>query len=80
MCQKDKILEKMKNNPRDDWVIGDLKSLAMKFGLEIRNVNHGSHVIFFHPGYRENISIPSNRHIKPIYVEKLTSFIERLEQ
>ncbi len=78
MSKKDKKLERMKNNPRD-WKIDDLKTIAHEFEFEVRNSRTGSHVIFYHPNYPDNLTVPAKKPIKPIYVKQLIAFIERLK-
>lgn len=75
MSKVDKLLEKMRRNPRD-WRIEDLEMLALKFGLEVRKPG-GSHAIFFHEVTGRQLSVPARRPIKPIYV---TAFIALLDE
>jgi hypothetical protein len=74
MTKAEKLLEKMRRNPRD-WRIGDLESLAARHGLEVRKPG-GSHAIFFHKPTGQQLSVPAKRPIKPIYV---TAFIALLD-
>lgn len=78
MSQKDKKLERMKNNPKG-WRIEDLKPIAEEFGLEFRNSKTGSHVTFYYPDHPEILTIPSKRPIKPVYVKEFTALIERIK-
>jgi hypothetical protein len=48
MSAHEKILARMRNNPRD-WRIGDLKSVANRLGIDWRNEG-GSHHVFSFPG------------------------------
>jgi hypothetical protein len=74
MTKAEKLLEKMRRNPRD-WRIEDLESLAARHGLEVRKPG-GSHAIFFHKPTGQQLSVPTKRPIKPIYV---TAFIALLD-
>lgn len=76
MASRDKLLARMRANPRD-WRIEDLESLARHFGCSVRKPG-GSHVIFFHPGSPEMLSVPARRPIKPVYVRRFVSMIEQL--
>ncbi len=78
MSQKDKKLERMKNNPRD-WRIEDLVPIANEFGLEFRKSKTGSHVTFFHSDFPDILTIPAKKPIKPIYVKEFTALIERIK-
>ena len=67
MSRAEKLLEKMRRNPRD-WRIEDLVVVAARQGLQVRN-DGGSHFIFSAPGSNLHLSIPSRRPIKPLSVE-----------
>lgn len=76
MATRDKQLARMRANPRD-WRIEDLEALALHFGLSVRKPG-GSHVIFFHPGTPEMLSVPARRPIKPVYVRRFVAMIDEL--
>jgi predicted RNA binding protein YcfA (HicA-like mRNA interferase family) len=75
MSKIDKLLEKMRRNPRD-WRIEDLEALALRYGLEVRQPS-GSHAVFFHKATGKQLSVPAKRPIKPIYI---TAFIALLDE
>jgi hypothetical protein len=75
MSKAEKLLEKMRRNPRD-WRIEDLESLAARHGLEVRKPG-GSHVVFLHKAAGQPLSVPARRPIKPVYV---TAFIALLDE
>ena len=77
MSQADKQLEAMRNNPRD-WRIETLISLAVKYGIEIRN-HGGSHHIFSSPGIELAISVPAHRPIKPVYIRQFVSLVDQVK-
>jgi len=77
MTKLDKLLEKMRRNPRD-WRIEDLESLALRFGLEVRKPG-GSHAIFFHELSGRQLSVPAKRPIKPIYVTAFLALLDEIE-
>jgi hypothetical protein len=74
MSAADKILARMRQNPRD-WRIEDLEALARKHGLRKRNKG-GSHVIFSFPGYFGEATVPNHRPIKPIYIKAFVALID----
>ena len=76
MSSRDKMLARMRENPRD-WRIEDLEALAAHFGLIVRKPG-GSHVVFFHSRLPEMLSVPARRPIKPIYVRRFLSMIDEL--
>ena len=75
MSRAEKLLEKMRRNPRD-WRIEDLVQVAARLGLQVRN-DGGSHYIFSAPDLKLHLSIPSRRPIKPVYVERFLALIDR---
>jgi hypothetical protein len=77
MAKTEKILERMRNNPRD-WRIDDIKALADRHGIEYRQ--HGtSHVTFRAPG-GSVLPIPAARPIAPVYVRQFLAMIDSLEE
>ena len=77
MSKVDKLLEKMRHNPRD-WRIEDLESLALRFGLEVRKPS-GSHAVFFYEATGRQLSVPAKRPIKPIYVTAFLALLDEIE-
>ena len=75
MVAHDKILARMRNNPRD-WRIDELKAVANRFGIDWRNEG-GSHHVFSFPGVEDDVCVPAHRPIKPVYVRQ---FVARLDQ
>jgi predicted RNA binding protein YcfA (HicA-like mRNA interferase family) len=74
MGKRDKILERMKNNPKDNWSIDVLKSLADYYGIEY--ASHGtSHVVFRHYN-GSHVTVPAHRPIKPVYIRAFLELIE----
>lgn len=77
MSKYSKLIEKMRNNPRD-WRIEQLETIATQFGVAIRKTG-GSHVVFDHPKWIELLTVPAKRPIKPIYIKKFLALLETLE-
>jgi hypothetical protein len=73
VTQVEKILNKMKANPRD-WRIESLKSVAEAYNVASRQPS-GSHVIFRHTN-GAMLSVPAHRPIKPVYIKKFVRLIE----
>jgi hypothetical protein len=69
----DRILVKMRQNPRD-WRIDDLNTVARSFGVEWRQQGT-SHVTFRHPS-GSKLTVPAHKPIKPVYIKKFVRFIE----
>ncbi len=76
MSKADKILEKMRNNPRD-WRIDSLKIVARAHNIEWRQ-RGTSHVVFVRSDGR-TLPVPARRPIKPIYIKKFVEFVTESE-
>jgi len=72
MSKAERILEKMRNNPRD-WRIDSLKTVAASYGIEWRQRGN-SHVVFIRPDGR-TLPVPAHRPIKPVYIRKFVDFV-----
>ncbi|MBW1953963.1 MAG: type II toxin-antitoxin system HicA family toxin [Deltaproteobacteria bacterium] len=75
MTQVDKLLARMRKNPKD-WRIADLERLARQLGMKVRKKGGGSHVIFQHEVSVIEVSVPARRPIKPIYIKKFLELID----
>ena len=73
-----KLLEAMRNNPRD-WQIGQLLAVAKKLAVECRSQG-GSHHVFSHPAVAEIVSVPAHRPIKPVYVRQFVALIDKVKE
>ena len=76
MSKRDKLLEQMKNNPKDNWNIATLKSIADYYGIDYAD-NGTSHLVFRHPD-GAHLTVPAHRPIKPVYIRLFTKFIEAI--
>ncbi|MAZ78250.1 MAG: hypothetical protein CMF39_06185 [Legionellaceae bacterium] len=75
MGRIDKIINKMRNNPRD-WRIEDLKTVANRLGVVYRQPGT-SHVTFRTQGGRQ-LTVPARKPIKPIYIKKFVELIDTM--
>jgi hypothetical protein len=75
MSKIDKLLTKMRNNPRD-WKIEDIKAIADRFGIEYRQP--GTSHVTFRAGTKEKVTIPARKPIKPIYIKLFIALIDGL--
>lgn len=78
MSKITKTLAKMKSNPRD-WRIEQIETIGEQYGFNVRKTG-GSHFVFVHELLEEQLTVPSRRPIKPIYVKKFVALIEQLEK
>lgn len=76
MSKSDKLLVKMRNNPRD-WHIQDIEKVAAYYGFEKRH-HSGSHVTFSHAKLDQILTVPAHRPIKAVYVKKLLALIDEV--
>ena len=76
MTKADKLLARMRNNPRD-WQIADVKALADRFGIDHRQAGT-SHVTFSYPGLLP-VSVPAHKPIKPIYIQRFLNLLDQIE-
>ena len=74
MTQKDKKLQKMRQNPRD-WKIEDLQSIADEHELQWLH-DGGSHVVF-RSHVCEHLSVPAHRPIKPFYIKRFLLLLDQ---
>jgi hypothetical protein len=76
VANAEKILARMRNNPRD-WRIEDLKVLAIRFGIGHRQQGT-SHVTFHHPAGL--VVVPAARPIKQSYIRKFVTLIDKIAE
>lgn len=74
MSKSDRIIEKMRGNPRD-WKIESLEVVAKNMGIRVRK-SGGSHAVFLHPKSDLVVTIPAKRPIKPIYITKFLALVD----
>ena len=69
----------MRNNPRDDWRIDHIETLANRYGFSVNRLKGGgSHVILRHDS-GVKLTVPARRPIKPVYIRRLVQMIDQLE-
>jgi hypothetical protein len=74
--KQNKLLARMRRNPRGDWRIEQLKTIAGRHHIPFRQPGT-SHVIFAPPG-RNVLSVPARRPIKPVYVRQFVAMIDAI--
>ena len=73
MSKIEKILQKMRLNPRD-WRIEDIKTIAKRYKIDHRQPGT-SHVTFrFANG--EKLTVPAHKPVKPIYIQKFVDLLD----
>lgn len=76
MSKIDKLLTKMRNNPRD-WKIEDIKAIADRCGIDYRQP--GTSHVTFRTKTGEKFTVPVRKPIKPIYIKLFIAMIDELE-
>ena len=69
-----KTLAAMRANPKADWRMAEMETVAAAFGVSVRK-SGGSHVVFRAPAGAK-LTVPARRPIKPVYVRLFVAFIE----
>lgn len=75
MASAGRLLEKMRNNPRD-WRIEDIATLCQANGVDFTAPRNGSHYKVKHQAMAQILTIPAHRPIKPVYIRELIKFID----
>jgi hypothetical protein len=75
MSAADKRLMRMRQNPKADWHIDDLKSVARAKDIEWRQPG-ASHVTFRRPDGGK-LTVPARKPIKPVYIRLFVEFVEK---
>jgi hypothetical protein len=78
MNKRAKLLDVMRNNPRD-WHIDDLLVIARQFNIECRN-NGGSHHVFGFPNVEMDVTVPAHRPIKPVYIRQFLLLVDAVKE
>lgn len=73
MASWEKLIERMRNNPRD-WSIEDLKNIADRFGFTWRQ--QGTSHVTFRASNGKTLPVPAARPIKALYVKLFLKFID----
>ena len=76
MEKVDKKLNAMKANPRGDWRIEDMQSIAKSKGIDYRQPGTSHTTFSGHNG--TCLMVPAHKPIHHIYVRRFVDFIEAL--
>ena len=74
MTKIEKLLDKMRRNPKGDWTIADVTKLCHACGAVIDAPSSGSH--FKVTAKAGVLSIPARRPIKPVYITALVALLD----
>ena len=76
MSKADKKLQAMKANPKADWKISDLQSVAERNGIVYRQP--GSSHVTFRCSNGAKLTVPAHKPIKPVYIKLFVELVETL--
>ena len=78
MANAERLLAKMRANPRGDYTIDQFKTLARRFDIDFRQPGT-SHVTFRHRS-GERLTVPASRRIKPVYIKRFVEIIDAIRR
>jgi len=78
MSRTDKLIEKLRNNPRDAS-IAQIRKILDRYGLQYV-WGKGDHLNVKHPELDYILTIPAHKPIKPIYIIKLLKMIDDIKE
>ncbi|WP_116654033.1 type II toxin-antitoxin system HicA family toxin [Pelagibacterium sediminicola] len=77
----DRLLERMRRNPKGDWTIEDVARLCRQYGAHCAPPRSGgSHYKVAHPAVTEILTVPFKRPIKPVYIRKLVLLVDAVRK
>lgn len=79
MAKSDKLLERMRDNPRDGR-IEDVVAVCAAHRIACTAPSKGSHYKVKHVGMTEILTIPVHRPIKPVYIRELVRFVDAVRE
>lgn len=78
MARKDKLLERMRQNPKD-WSIQDVETLCDGFKISCKEPRRGSHFGVSDATQEAILTVPFGRPIKQVYIKKLVAFVDAVQ-
>jgi hypothetical protein len=75
MAKSEKLLERMRDNPRD-WRISDVERVCAAYGVDCTPPTRGDHYKVKHETQERILTIPAHRPIREWYIEDLVEFID----
>lgn len=77
MGQGKKRLAQMRNNPKDDWKIDDLKVVCNEHGLVLEPPSGGSHWTVVNSVTGEFLTVPAHGKIKAFYIKQFVEMVDK---
>lgn len=79
MGKRDKRLERMRANPKDDWIAADVQALCRSFDIACEEPHGTSHFTVWDPTQEQILTVVAAKPIKPIYIKKLVAFVDAVQ-
>lgn len=76
MSKREKLIERMKNNPKD-VPFEDIDSLLIYYGFTRQGTKH---YFYTHPAVSEVVTIPRHKPIKAVYIERALRVIDEVKE
>ena len=70
------VLEQMRNNPKGDWSINDVRKLCDHCGVDCMPPTRGTHYKVASDRVGGILTMPFNRPIKAVYIRKLVALMD----
>ena len=77
MPRVDKLIAAMRRNPRGDWRIEQLKTIADRRGIPYRQP--GTSHVTFAPAGKRGVTVPAHKRIKPVYIRQFIAMLDAEE-
>jgi len=77
MSKAQKLLDKMRSNPQDDWTPANVKTICDAFGLILRQRGTSHAVLTNKAG--NHLTVPMHKPIKAIYIRRLVELVNENE-
>ncbi|MBL4750414.1 MAG: hypothetical protein JKX71_07520 [Amylibacter sp.] len=74
MAKKKTLLERMAQNPKDNWQIKDVETLCKQVGIYCEKPSKGSHYKVYGDHIAATLTIPAHKPIRYFYIKNLTSY------
>ncbi|MDB5572357.1 MAG: hypothetical protein JWN93_3540 [Hyphomicrobiales bacterium] len=71
-----KALEALRENPKADWTINDLRRICDQIGLLCASPSRGSHYKMSSRYVAAILTVPARRPIKPVYIKLFVSLAQ----
>jgi len=80
MSKAEKILEKMRNNPKADWTIQQVRTVAKAYGAVWDRPSGGSSHEIYRSKSGLRVTMVSRKPIKIIYIKLFVEFIDKIKK